>query len=186
MELNGGSVVAMVGKDCVAIASDLRLGQQSVSLAQGFEKVRLERAQRAREGSGELMLMPLRLLCAYFLFSSASFRAVPLVRTSTTQTFTLGRLLLPTSLAHPPRLSRSARPLALGSLGSLRSLRPPRPQVFPVNDRLYIGLSGLATDTYTLRESLRFRVNMYRMKEEREITPETFTHLVSSTLYEKR
>lgn len=27
---------------------------------------------------------------------------------------------------------------------------------------------------------------MYRMKEEREITPQTFTHLVSSTLYEKR
>jgi len=96
MELNGGSVVAMVGKDCVAIASDLRLGQQSVSLAHKFEKV------------------------------------------------------------------------------------------FPVNDKLYIGLSGLATDTYTLREHLRFRVNMYRMKEEREITPETFTHLVSSTLYEKR
>lgn len=27
---------------------------------------------------------------------------------------------------------------------------------------------------------------MYRMKEEREITPKTFTHLLSSTLYEKR
>ncbi len=39
MELNGGSVVAMIGKDCVAIASDLRLGQQSVSLADKFEKV---------------------------------------------------------------------------------------------------------------------------------------------------
>jgi hypothetical protein len=35
-------------------------------------------------------------------------------------------------------------------------------------------------------ESIRFRVNMYRMKEEREIAPETFCHLVSSTLYEKR
>ncbi len=38
----------------------------------------------------------------------------------------------------------------------------------------------------TSKEQLRFRVNMYRMKEEREITPETFTHLLSSTLYEKR
>ena len=38
----------------------------------------------------------------------------------------------------------------------------------------------------TRREHLRFRVNMYRMKEEREITPKTFTHLLSSTLYEKR
>ncbi|GFZ43797.1 proteasome endopeptidase complex [Saitozyma sp. JCM 24511] len=96
MELNGGSVVAMVGKDCVAIASDLRLGNQAVGIAANFDKV------------------------------------------------------------------------------------------FPVNDKLYYALPGLATDVYTLREHLRFRVNMYRMKEEREITPKTFTHLVSSTLYEKR
>lgn len=43
---------------------------------------------------------------------------------------------------------------------------------------------------YTLkkcrRERLRFRVNMYTIKEEREIAPETFAHLVSSTLYEHR
>ncbi|WRT66494.1 uncharacterized protein IL334_003453 [Kwoniella shivajii] len=96
MELNGGSVVAMIGKDCVAIASDLRLGNQAVGVASNFDKV------------------------------------------------------------------------------------------FPVNDKLYYGLPGLATDVYTLKEHLRFRVNMYRMKEEREITPKTFTHLVSSTLYEKR
>ncbi|ADV19552.1 20S proteasome subunit beta 3 [Cryptococcus deuterogattii 99/473] len=96
MELNGGSVVAMIGKDCVAIASDLRLGNQQVGIAANFDKV------------------------------------------------------------------------------------------FPINDKLYCGLPGLATDVYTLREHLRFRVNMYRMKEEREITPKTFTHLLSSTLYEKR
>ena len=59
-------------------------------------------------------------------------------------------------------------------------------QVFPINNLLYVGLPGFATDTYTLREHLRFRVNMYRMKEEREITPKTFAHLLSSTLYEKR
>jgi 20S proteasome subunit beta 3 len=39
MELNGGSVVAMIGKDCVAIASDLRLGNQSTGIAHNFEKV---------------------------------------------------------------------------------------------------------------------------------------------------
>lgn len=96
MEMNGGSVIAMTGKNCVAIASDLRLGQQAVGLSADFEKV------------------------------------------------------------------------------------------FPINNQLYVGLPGFATDTYTLREHLRFRVNMYRMKEEREITPKTFAHLLSSTLYEKR
>ena len=39
MEYNGGSCVAMVGKDCVAIASDLRLGQQALTIANNFQKI---------------------------------------------------------------------------------------------------------------------------------------------------
>ena len=39
MEYNGGSVVAMVGKGCVAIASDLRLGNQSLGISSDFQKV---------------------------------------------------------------------------------------------------------------------------------------------------
>jgi len=35
-------------------------------------------------------------------------------------------------------------------------------------------------------EKFRFKVNMYRLKEEREIEPRTLAHLVSSTLYERR
>ncbi|KAG8857873.1 proteasome core particle subunit beta 3 [Serendipita sp. 411] len=96
MEYNGGSVVAMVGKNCVAIASDLRLGNQALTIATNFEKI------------------------------------------------------------------------------------------FPITDRIMLGMAGLATDVLTLRDRFRFRVNMYTIKEEREIEPETFAHLVSSTLYEKR
>ncbi|EKM53269.1 uncharacterized protein PHACADRAFT_259498 [Phanerochaete carnosa HHB-10118-sp] len=96
MQHNGGSVIAMVGKDCVAIASDLRLGVQSLSITSDFEKI------------------------------------------------------------------------------------------FPVTDRLFVGLPGLATDVTTLREQFRYRVNMYTIKEEREIEPQTFAQLVSSTLYERR
>ncbi|KAI0032978.1 20S proteasome subunit beta 3 [Vararia minispora EC-137] len=96
MEYNGGSVIAMVGKDCVAIASDLRLGNQALTVATNFEKI------------------------------------------------------------------------------------------FPVTDRIYIGLPGLATDVTTLRERFRYRVNMYTIKESRTIEPSTFAHLVSSTLYERR
>ena len=40
MEANGGSVIAMKGKGCVAIASDLRLGNRNVTLACNHEKVR--------------------------------------------------------------------------------------------------------------------------------------------------
>jgi len=96
MDYNGGSVIAMVGKDCVAIASDLRLGNQALGVASDYQRV------------------------------------------------------------------------------------------FPVTDRLYLGLPGLATDVATLHEKFRFRVNMYTIKEGREIDPEVFAHLVSSTLYERR
>ncbi|ORY89717.1 proteasome subunit beta type-3 [Leucosporidium creatinivorum] len=96
MELNGGSCVAMVGKGCVAIACDLRLGNQALTIACNHEKV------------------------------------------------------------------------------------------FAATERTYYGLPGLASDTITVRDKLRQRVNLYAMKEERTIEPETFAHLVSSTLYERR
>ena len=39
MSYNGGAVVAMAGKDCVAIASDLRYGIQAQTVAMNFSKV---------------------------------------------------------------------------------------------------------------------------------------------------
>ena len=39
MDHNGGSVIAMVGKECVAIASDLRLGNQALGISSNFERV---------------------------------------------------------------------------------------------------------------------------------------------------
>ena len=42
MEYNGGSVIAMAGKDCVAVASDLRLGNQALTIGCNFEKVRVQ------------------------------------------------------------------------------------------------------------------------------------------------
>jgi 20S proteasome subunit beta 3 len=96
MDYNGGSVVAMVGKDCVAIASDRRFGVQAMTLNMEFQKI------------------------------------------------------------------------------------------FEMNERLFIGLVGLGTDVQTLSELFRFRVNMYKLSEERDIKPKTFAHMVSSALYEKR
>ncbi|KAJ2932792.1 hypothetical protein H1R20_g4302, partial [Candolleomyces eurysporus] len=96
MDHNGGSVIAMLGKDCVAIAADMRLGNQALGISSNFQRV------------------------------------------------------------------------------------------FSVTDRIYVGLPGLATDVATLHERFRYRVNMYTIKEGREIEPETFAHLVSSTLYEHR
>lgn len=55
-----------------------------------------------------------------------------------------------------------------------------------VNSRTLVGLGGLRTDVSTVRELLRFRNNLYMLQEEREMGPETFANLLSTTLYEHR
>lgn len=93
--INGGSCVAMVGKDCVAIACDLRLGNQSLGVSNNFNKI-----------------------------------------------FQYGHV--------------------------------------------FLGITGLATDVTTLSEVFRYKTNLFKLREDRQIEPETFSQLVSSTLYEKR
>jgi 20S proteasome subunit beta 3 len=95
-EYNGAAIVAMSGKDCVAIGCDLRLGIQNQTLATDFKKV------------------------------------------------------------------------------------------YKIHDRLYLGLAGLATDALTLNQRFQFKHNMYKLREERNMKPATFAHMVSKTLYEKR
>lgn len=92
---DGGACVAMVGKDCVAIACDLRLGLQALTVSNNF------------------------------------------------------------------------------------------PKIFNYGD-VYLGLTGLATDVSTVAETMRYKVNMYRLREERQISPQTMANLVSSSLYERR
>lgn len=59
-------------------------------------------------------------------------------------------------------------------------------KTFQINDKTFIGLTGLATDVQTLEQKFRFRTNMYRLREERDISPSSFSNMVSSLLYEKR
>lgn len=53
-------------------------------------------------------------------------------------------------------------------------------------DHVFLGITGLATDVTTLSETFRHKTNLYKLREDRSIEPETFTQLVSTTLYEKR
>lgn len=59
-------------------------------------------------------------------------------------------------------------------------------KVFQVNDKILVGFSGLATDLQTLEQRLRMRCNMYKLREEREISVDAFGNLVASMQYEKR
>lgn len=95
-EYNGAAVVAMVGKDCVGIASDTRLGIQACTVATDFQKV------------------------------------------------------------------------------------------FQMGPKYFMGLAGLGTDVQTVAQTMKFKINMYKLREEREMKVRTFSNLLSTTLYEKR
>jgi len=60
------------------------------------------------------------------------------------------------------------------------------PKAFEIGPHLWVGLSGLATDIQTVEEKLRFRVNLYELKEDRKMRPSTFTNMMSTMLYERR
>eukprot|EP01035_Chromulina_nebulosa_P019110 gene19110-24944_t len=59
-------------------------------------------------------------------------------------------------------------------------------KVFQITDKLYVGLTGLATDVLSLEHLLNFRCKLYKLKENREISPKAFGAMLSSLLYEKR
>ena len=96
MAYNGGAVIAMMGKDCVAIATDKRFGVQGRTMSSNFERV------------------------------------------------------------------------------------------FQLGPKLFVGLAGLATDTLTFYKRLKFRMNMYELRENRKMRPSTLNSLISNMLYEKR
>lgn len=60
------------------------------------------------------------------------------------------------------------------------------PKIFNYGPSTFLGLTGLATDVSTVSDLFRYKVNMYRLREERNIAPQTLANLVSSSLYEKR
>jgi 20S proteasome subunit beta 3 len=59
-------------------------------------------------------------------------------------------------------------------------------KIFPMGDRFCIGLAGLATDIQTVAQRLKFQMNLYELKEGRQIKPYTLMSMVANLLYEKR
>ena len=53
-------------------------------------------------------------------------------------------------------------------------------KIFPMGDRLYIGLAGLATDVQTVAQRLKFRLNLYELKEGRQVKPYTLMSMVAN------
>ena len=55
-----------------------------------------------------------------------------------------------------------------------------------IHDRLYLGLTGLIADQLTLAQKLKFKHDMYELRENRVMSPKVFGAVVSATLYERR
>lgn len=60
------------------------------------------------------------------------------------------------------------------------------PKVFEMGPALFLGLPGLTTDSLTVVNKLKFRLNLYELRENRKIRPHTFKAMVESMLYERR
>jgi len=60
------------------------------------------------------------------------------------------------------------------------------PKIFKITNKIYLGLSGLATDIQTVLAKIRFRMNLYELREGREMSPKVFKTVVSNLLYERR
>ena len=59
-------------------------------------------------------------------------------------------------------------------------------RVFKVNDLCLMGLAGLATDVQTFSAAMKFKTNMYKLDEGRDIKASTYTKLIATSQYEKR
>ncbi|SBS80036.1 proteasome subunit beta type-3, putative [Plasmodium ovale curtisi] len=59
-------------------------------------------------------------------------------------------------------------------------------KIFKINNHVYVGLTGLATDIQTLYELLRYRVNLYQIRQETEMDIDCFANMLSSILYANR
>lgn len=55
-----------------------------------------------------------------------------------------------------------------------------------MSPHLFVGLPGLATDTQTVYQRLKFRQNLYELKEGRRMSPKAFCSMLSNLLYERR
>ncbi|KAH3763214.1 Proteasome, beta-type subunit, conserved site [Pelomyxa schiedti] len=60
------------------------------------------------------------------------------------------------------------------------------PKVFKMTDRCFIGMYGLVSDIQTVYKELRFKANLYKLKEEREMQPKVFSSVTANFLYSRR
>jgi hypothetical protein len=167
----------MCGKNCVAIASDLRFGiNQQQTTAVDMKKIYEIHPHLYVGLSGASRPV-------------SSHRAGPrgataFVRAAGGRTPSLEDgtdVLFPRARVASHRVS--LRPTWGRSLGLDAPRRPRLTRAPPASRR---ARAGLAADAVTLAQKFAFRHNLYKLREGRDMRPETFANVVSTMLYEKR
>ena len=59
-------------------------------------------------------------------------------------------------------------------------------RIFKTTDRSLTGIIGLAADIETFAAYLRYRINIYQLRENRTMEPRTLGWLIASSLYNRR
>jgi 20S proteasome subunit beta 3 len=59
-------------------------------------------------------------------------------------------------------------------------------KIFEMQAGCLVGFTGLYTDILSLQQKLQYRLQLYQLQEERDMTPAVLSHLLSTLLYEKR
>lgn len=59
-------------------------------------------------------------------------------------------------------------------------------KIFQAGPKILVGLPGLATDTQTVQQRLKFRANLYELRENREVSPKVYSYMIGNLLYEHR
>lgn len=154
----------MTGKNCVAIACDTRLGLQQQTVSCDFQKVCAGSGVR-RRAAHDSPRRERRPIHAPHLDAAADVTAAAALDAQT-----WSYPLFPEATLKATISQRSPCPPA-------RS--PAWRQIFKMNDKLMLGVTGLATDVLTLQQLLKFKLNMYKLREEREMKPETFSWLLT-------
>lgn len=60
------------------------------------------------------------------------------------------------------------------------------PKAFAITEKTWVGMPGLSTDVQTVLSTIKFKVKLFELREDRVIEPKILGNMISNLLYQKR
>ena len=161
---NGAAIIAMAGKNCVAIASDLRFGVQLCTMAMDFKKV-------------------------FQIHDKCFVGLAGLATDMQTLCVALAHVLLVEQPSPPPRAAAHAARAPRGGAarrGGRRARQNLGLRASPAAPRAHNRRARGCVARSRRLQRFQFRHNLYKLREDRDMKPSVFANFVSNLLYEKR